>query len=160
MALATTGIVLSGCSSNAPSADSLAENLAADVTPRVENVAADSGNDGNASATNETSETKRGSTPETFEPPFPNRTDLFAQPTARKAADVVRQRQQERSGDVQLKGFAQVDGPRAMLRLDGQLWIAGPGEIRDGIRVISITPPSVKLQSDGKNVELSLHDGR
>ena len=85
---------------------------------------------------------------------------MFAQPTARKAADVVRQRQQERSGDVQLKGFAQVDGPRAMLRLDGQLWIAGPGETRDGIRVLSITPPSVKLQSDGKNIELSLHDQR
>ena len=94
----------------------------------------------------------------TFDPPFPNRTDPFAQPTAHRVAEVVRERREQTGADVQLKGFVHVDQPKAMLRIDGQLWIASAGDSRDGFEVLTVAPPLVKLKRDEKNIELSLHD--
>ena len=93
-----------------------------------------------------------------FVPPFPRRTDLFARPDASKAAGIVRKRIEERTGNVTLKGFVEVDQPRAMLHIDGQLWLAAVGEKRDNVKVVSITPPSVAILRDNNPINLSLHD--
>ena len=96
--------------------------------------------------------------PVAFEPPFPDRTDLFAQPNANKVAAVVRERREQSGPDLQLKGFVNVGEPRAMLRIDGELWIARAGESRAGVEVVTITPPQVTIKRDEKNIELSLRD--
>ena len=61
---------------------------------------------------------------EEFVPPFPNRTSMFSRPNAQKAAGLVRKRQEDRGGDLQLKGFVNVGQPRAMLQVDGQAGVA------------------------------------
>ena len=93
---------------------------------------------------------------EEFVPPFPNRTDPFAQPTANKVAKVVRERREQNGADLQLKGFVHVDRPKAMLQMDGQLWIAAAGESRNGVEIAAIAPPVVTLRHDSQDFELSL----
>jgi hypothetical protein len=162
--LVMVGLV--GCGSSVQSTDqsgvgdnaSPVANTVAHVQPQAD--------DGNAApldkpngndADPETSESHSAETA-TFEPPFPHRTDLFQQPNPEKAAAVVRKREVERGGDLLLKGFVHVDRPRAMLAIDGKLWIAGEGDRRDDLRVMSIMPPNVSLSRDGAQIDLSLRN--
>ena len=118
--------------------------------------AADSG-DLAATADKEATPSETGAA---FEPPFPERTNLFARPNAQKAAGLVRKRQEVRGGDLLLKGFVNVGRPKAMLQMDGKLWIAGEGETRDDVSIVSVAPPKVSVARSGNNIELSLHQER
>jgi hypothetical protein len=78
-----------------------------------------------------------------FSPPFPERTELFEPP--KRAASSVR-RDDEHGESVELKGFINVDQPRAVLSIDGVISPVAEGGEKYGVQVISIQPPSVVLQ--------------
>jgi hypothetical protein len=78
-----------------------------------------------------------------FSPPFPERTELFEPP--KRAASNVR-RDDEHGETVELKGFINVDRPRAVLSIDGVVSPVAEGGEKYGVQVISIQPPSVVLQ--------------
>jgi hypothetical protein len=78
-----------------------------------------------------------------FTPPFPDRLELFEPP--KRAQGNVR-RDDEHGETVELKGFINVDQPRVILAIDGQISPFSEGSERYGVRVISIQPPSVVLQ--------------
>lgn len=81
--------------------------------------------------------------PRRYRAPFPRRTDLFT-PVQRKR---VAKRSDQQSGEsVVLKGFANVDQPKAVLAIDGRITSVGIGVERFGVQVISIEPPEVVLQ--------------
>ena len=80
-----------------------------------------------------------------FEPPYPQRRDLFQPPKVRRSTTSGRG---SRGGSqrVQLKGFVNLDGIRAILVVDGETNTVAVGDVRDGLEVISIQPPRVTLQ--------------
>jgi hypothetical protein len=78
-----------------------------------------------------------------FDPPFPNRTELFEPP--RGGQGMIR-RDEEHGETIELKGFVDVDGPQVVLSIDGVLSPIPEGGERYGVQVISIHPPSVVLQ--------------
>jgi hypothetical protein len=78
-----------------------------------------------------------------FSPPFPDRTELFEPP--KRASGSVR-RDDEHGESVELKGFVNVDKPRAVLSIDGVISPIAEGGEKYGVQVISIQPPSVVLQ--------------
>jgi hypothetical protein len=82
-----------------------------------------------------------------FDPPFPGRTELFAPP--RRGPSTIR-RDDEHGGSIELKGFVNVDGPRAVLSIDGVLSPIPAGGEKYGVQVISINPPQAVLQR-GRN---------
>lgn len=78
-----------------------------------------------------------------FEPPFADRVDLFA-PPSRAGKKVAKT--DERSETVELQGFVNVDGIRAVLAINDVIAPIAQGEERFGIQVIAIQPPKVVLQ--------------
>jgi hypothetical protein len=78
-----------------------------------------------------------------FQPPFPNRTELFAPP--RGGQGTVR-RDEEHGDTIELKGFVDVDGPQVVLAIDGVISPIPEGGEKYGVQVISINPPHVVLQ--------------
>ena len=81
-----------------------------------------------------------------FNPPFPNRADLFEPP--HNSAGVAR-REEEHGATVELKGFVNVDGQQGqqvVLAIDGVISPIPEGGEKYGVQVISIKPPSVILQ--------------
>lgn len=78
-----------------------------------------------------------------YEPPFPNRTDLFVAPKRAGGAAAG-----PASGDnaVLLMGFVRVDQAKAVLSINGEIAPMAAGESRYGVDVISIAPPNVVLQ--------------
>lgn len=83
----------------------------------------------------------------TFNPPFPDRLDLFA--PSKRAENSVR-RDDEHGESVELKGFINVDQPQVVLSIDGVVSPVPEGGEKYGVQVISIQPPSVVLQR-GRN---------
>jgi hypothetical protein len=81
--------------------------------------------------------------PLAYEPPFPNRTDLFVPP---KRVGGVASAQNTGDNAVLLMGFVRVDQPKAVLSINGEIAPMAAGESRFGVDVISITPPNVVLQ--------------
>jgi len=78
-----------------------------------------------------------------FDPPFPQRTELFEPP--RGGQGMVR-RDDEHGETIELKGFVDVDGPQVVLAIDGVISPIPEGGEKYGVQVISIHPPSVVLQ--------------
>jgi hypothetical protein len=78
-----------------------------------------------------------------FKPPFPERADLFEAP--KRAQSTVR-RDDEHGQSVELKGFVNVDGPNAVLSIDGVLSPIPEGGEKYGVQVISVQPPKAVLQ--------------
>lgn len=78
-----------------------------------------------------------------FKPPFPERADLFEAP--KRAQNTVR-RDDEHGQSVELKGFVNVDGPNAVLSIDGVLSPIPEGGEKYGVQVISVQPPKAVLQ--------------
>ena len=52
----------------------------------------------------------------------------------------------EQSESVVLMGFANVDTPRVVLAIDGVVTPLANGDEAEGVRVISISPPTAVLQ--------------
>lgn len=82
-----------------------------------------------------------------FNPPFPDRLDLFEPP---KRAQTAVKRDDEHGESVELKGFINVDQPRVILSIDGVISPVPEGGEKYGVHVIAIQPPSVVLQR-GRN---------
>lgn len=82
-----------------------------------------------------------------FDPPFPSRNELFAPP--RRGPATIR-RDDEHGGTIELKGFVDVNGPQAVLSIDGVLSPIPVGGEKYGVQVISIKPPQAVLQR-GRN---------
>ena len=91
-----------------------------------------------------------------FVGPFPHRTNPFALPNADNAATAAKLRANEKRSDERLMGFVDVDGRKALLQIDGQVWAASAGESRGGIEVVEIAPAHVTLRRNGATWNVSL----
>jgi hypothetical protein len=78
-----------------------------------------------------------------YTPPFPDRVDLFVAPKRQGGGPT---REGGTGSSVELNGFVNVDRPRAVLTIDGQMANVAEGETQSGVEVISIQPPKVILQ--------------
>ncbi len=79
-----------------------------------------------------------------FDPPFPERTNLFQAPKRHGRGGAKSKGQSETS--VELLGFVNVNGQRVALSIDGLVTTVAEGGQAYGIEVISIQPPSVFLR--------------
>ena len=82
-----------------------------------------------------------------YRAPFPNRQNLFS-PVRR--APLAKRGDRETGSSVELMGFANVDGQKVLLAIDGIMTPLAAGTERYGVRVISIQPPEAVLQR-GRN---------
>jgi hypothetical protein len=101
-----------------------------------------------------TVESNTSSPKQAFQPPFPNREELFL-PPAEKPAIATRPRSNE---DVVLMGFADVEGEKALLKIDGVITPLRAGESRGAVRVLAIDPPRVTLQRGSRQWTERLFD--
>jgi hypothetical protein len=137
-------LVLAGCqSAEEPLADSGASVQAPVASPPADPIPEPAGQN----AAGDTSGAQPASpTPDVsaqFSPPFPNRLELFEPP--KRAQGAARQSDVE-GQSVELKGFVNVDQPRALLAIDGVIAPIAEGGEKYGVQVIAIQPPSVVLQ--------------
>jgi hypothetical protein len=80
-----------------------------------------------------------------FAPPYPDRKNPFSRPgTAGSTASPLRDA--TAAGDIQLRGFANVGGPRVLLVLRGKAVSLRVGDEHAGVKVLAISPPEVTLQ--------------
>ena len=89
-----------------------------------------------------------------YEPPFPDRVDLFLAPK-REGRRHARDDQQDA---VELLGFVNVDHQRAVLMINGAVYPVAEGDTRFGVEVISIQPPAVVLQRGRQRWQASLEN--
>jgi len=78
-----------------------------------------------------------------YKPPFPDREELFQPPNFK---GLTKSQRDEVRMEVSLKGFAEVDGIKALLTLNGQMVSLAVGENHSGVEVVAIQPPNVTLQ--------------
>ncbi len=78
-----------------------------------------------------------------YQPPFPERIDLFVAPKRAGGGPATDGAQQN---SVELMGFVRVDRQRAVLSIDGNVAPVAEGETQFGVEVLSIKPPMVVLQ--------------
>jgi len=79
-----------------------------------------------------------------YQPPFPDRDNLFVAPNRMGAGRSRHSGQLEEA--VELLGFVNVDGQRVVLSIDGLVAPIAEGDTQHGVEVISIQPPAVVLQ--------------
>jgi len=79
-----------------------------------------------------------------YEPPFPDRTDLFKVPKRQGRGFANTPEGIEKA--VELLGFVNVDSPQVVLSVDGMVTPLEVGSKIAEIEVISIQPPAVVLQ--------------
>lgn len=104
---------------------------------------------------------------EEFTPPFPDNTDFFSPPAEPlvsaplpeppKQTEVISNQSRPQ---LHVIGFVQAEGevPRAMIRLDGDLWIAGPGDRRSQLEIISVSEPTVGIRWMSEQFDIALQD--
>ncbi|MBX7168055.1 MAG: hypothetical protein K1X74_17095 [Pirellulales bacterium] len=78
-----------------------------------------------------------------FQPPYPERDDYFKRP---EIAKVARTDSAARDSAVELKGFVDVEGLKALVTIDGLLTTVAQGEQHSGIEIIEVAPPKVIFQ--------------
>jgi hypothetical protein len=140
--IAVIGLATTGCQSSDESAAPIAVTPVAAALSPVESPAAVATQGGDATSMADTSKPTKNAKAE-FDPPFPQRTELFAPPRGGQA--IVR-RDSEHGGAIELKGFVDVNGPRVVLAIDGELSPLAVGGEKHGVQVISIDPPHAVLQ--------------
>jgi hypothetical protein len=90
-----------------------------------------------------------------FQPPFPNRQEIFAPP------EIGDRRALER-GEARLavvRGFIQFRGQRVVLEIGDEVRVLAEGDRHRGLEVIGIAPPNVTLRRGGTRwVEQLEHD--
>lgn len=92
-----------------------------------------------------------------YNPPFPEREDLFAPPNPELAAKAARS---TAATDVVLKGIVQFEGARALLEIDGQVVQLRERGHHGSVHVVSIDPPRVTLKRGERTWTASLREGR
>lgn len=90
-----------------------------------------------------------------FEPPYPHRENLFLAP---KRSAVHKDTPGNNQQSVELLGFANVQGPRVILSIDGIVVPMPEGMTQSGIEVISIQPPAVVLQRGRERWQATLEN--
>lgn len=101
------------------------------------------------------SEVKAEPEQQAFEPPYPHRENLFLAP---KRSSVHKDTPGNSQQSVELLGFANVQGPRVILSIDGLVVPLHEGATQSGIEVISIQPPAVVLQRDRERWQATLEN--
>lgn len=89
-----------------------------------------------------------------YEPPFPDREDPFQAPL--RNSNVNSGQVGNFTDEIQLLGFANVRGQKAILSINGMVVPIGEGGLESGIEVISIQPPAVVLQRNNQRWQTSL----
>jgi hypothetical protein len=84
---------------------------------------------------------------EPFQPPYPNRTELFIPPDLTHFAHLP---DRVDGPSVAVRGFMSLDGQRVVLEINGAVHILAEGEQEGGVEVVSIAPPRVVLQRRGE----------
>ncbi|MGI9456515.1 MAG: hypothetical protein ACR2NU_08130 [Aeoliella sp.] len=77
-----------------------------------------------------------------YESPFPNRHEMFVPPKAGPAPRAS----SNNEGNVQLRGFVDVDEPRAILDIEGATTLLAVGGEKYGVKVIAIDEMNVTLE--------------
>ena len=95
--------------------------------------------------------------PASYNPPFPEREDLFQPPNPELAAKSARS---VAASDVVLKGIVRFEGARALLEIDGQVVAVRERSQHGSVHVVSIDPPRVTLKRGERTWTASLRDGR
>jgi len=126
---------------DAQPADSQTSEAAADSSDNGANVA-------NAST--------EASTALAYDPPFPNRSNLFQAPKRQGKGRLSGDGQQESA--IELLGFVNVYGPEVVLSIDGLATTIAEGGQHAGIEVLRIKPPSVFLQRGKQTWQASLEN--
>lgn len=90
-----------------------------------------------------------------YQPPFPDRVDLFVPPARQGGAANSQDETQEA---VSLLGFIRLDRQQAVLSINGEVWPVEEGGSQHGVEVISIQPPSVVLQRGRQRWQASLNN--
>jgi hypothetical protein len=98
-------------------------------------------------------EEQDGQSQSEFHPPFPDREELFLPPT--DGSTEPKTGRPAESGVV-LKGFANLDGSRALLTIDGKFVALKAGESRGDVKVISIDPPQVTFRQGNRRYTRTL----
>ncbi|NOY29353.1 MAG: hypothetical protein GXP28_04000 [Planctomycetes bacterium] len=147
------GLLLCGCGAQEEILveDSVVESVAA--KPQAEIVPTGEEANPDDAPTDET-ESVPQPVADSFEPPFPGRVELFVAPKrrgrgAKQSADGI-------DNAVELLGFVNVDGQRAVLSIDGLVSPLAEGSQEAGIEVISIQPPAVVLQRGRQRWQVNL----
>lgn len=86
-----------------------------------------------------------------YQPPFPDRVDLFVAPKREGGAHA-------HGESVKLLGFVEVDQPQALLSINGETTPVAAGEMENGVEVISIQPPTVLLQRGRQRWQATLEN--
>lgn len=86
--------------------------------------------------------------------PFPRRDNVFLMPEVGAVAVDAGGSQDDQV--VQLKGFVKVHAPRALLRIGGETVALAQGEIHQGVRVVTLDPPRVTLESNSRRWDETL----
>ena len=92
-----------------------------------------------------------------YTPPYPSRENPFELP-----ADPVTPAMAEDQShpDVRVLGFANVDGPRAIVQINGKPHTLGEGDRADQIELVQISAPQVTLQYRRQRWTASINDPR
>ncbi len=154
-ALALFSPISAGCSNNAQE-----KVTAVVVTPVSESSPAQpmaEPNVGVADPESSPSATEEDVGKDAFHYPFPDREELFQPPTKKPLTHETRVKRDE---DVVLMGFADVEGVRTVLKIDGIVTSLRVGESRGDVRVLAIEPPEVNLQRGERQWTESLADTR
>ena len=150
--IVVSALLATGCAESPPEATT--ENVpTVPTTRRVETAPAKKTADKKSAdvvdAKSEAARTKdstlANSPPKTYEPPYPDRNQLFQSPRVRRSSLAGRGTRHS-AQRVQLRGFVNLDGIRAILIVNGETNSMAAGDVSDGIEVISINPPRVTLQ--------------
>jgi hypothetical protein len=84
---------------------------------------------------------------ETFQAPYPNRTELFIPPdlthTTVAPSGVA-------GPSIAVRGFMNLDGQHVVLEIDGAVYVLEEGRKQGGVQVVSIEPPRVTLERRGE----------
>jgi hypothetical protein len=92
--------------------------------------------------------------------PSPGRTNPFEMAGGFETNDVATDGGTEKKKEVRVLGFVELDQPTVMLAVDGQTELMRAGEVRDGIEILEIQTPQVKIKRDGVSWYASLFDPR
>lgn len=146
--IVVSALLAAGCAESPPEAPAVkAPSVAA--SQRVEAALADKNSADVVDAKSEAARTKdstlANSPPKTYKPPYPDRSQLFQSPRVRRSS-LAGRGTRDRAQRVQLRGFVNLDGIRAILIVNGETNSMAAGDVSDGIEVISINPPRVTLQ--------------
>lgn len=149
------GVVLCGCGAQEeiPVEVNVVESVAAKPQAEVETSVEEASAEETSGDENKTEDVPQ---PEaaSFEPPFPDRVELFVAPKRRGRGE--KQSANGIDNAVELLGFVNVDGQRVILSIDGLVSPLAEGSHEAGIEVISIQPPAVVLQRGRQRWQVKL----